>query len=920
MAEVGIGADPHYFFRAGENITLPCVKAVAYGPVCSQVSWFYYYNESSQAVSRIIEGDVERASPGSSRVSLASNCSLILHKVTDEDTGKYVCRVFDQNEMSTTVFLGVLNVSQAPSVPNQNSSEVTVQCSVSRFSRQCRDGMDRRQSRTFTCQYFNAKDLLLISADYTPDLPESQSLFVYIVSAAVAVLLLLAAAAGLFLKMKSKATTQGDPSGTEAGADAENNVTYAVIDHNKAKRKKQVKNSDSVTYSTVNLQNRAKPDHSATYSQVVYRVTRGQVLKQSPGSSRVSLSSDCSLILHNVTDEDAGKYIYRVSDHNLQKDWDTTVYLGVVSAPPSSDPKYSPSSFTIQCSVFRFSRECGDGRIVWSDRNGKITSNVIQYNCVSYLTVERRLSRTFTCRYFNKDNKPFVSVDYTPEVTLQADIYKYFRAGEDVTLPCDRLKNQGPSCSTVDWFYYKDGSKSDVKVSGGQSKDPRLRLNSECSLIVKNASAEDAGLFFCHLSGRTDSDTNVYLSVLTVSRAPPDPNQKNIITFQCKLWRYSGQYCSDGKFYWLDQNKKMLSEQNSYCESSLEVDLQKAHSRTFTCQYQRQSKLVVFAETDPLTKPEVCPQAVFIYKYFRAGEDVTVPCDRLKHQGPSCSNVDWLYDDGSKADIKVSEGQSQDPRLRLNSNCSVTVQNVSSEDAGSFVCRLSGRPDSDTVVYLSVLTVSRAPPDPNQNNITLQCKLWRYRPHDCSGGGFYWLDQDKKNLSVRENVCESSLEVDLQKKYSRTFTCQYHDQGRRLLLVSAETGPFTKPEVTTAPTPKPPNTHNAEGDPNNTMIYIICGAVASVLLLLVVAAVVFVKIKSKSSPQRAEHIYDDPQPAATVVDPESNLTYAMINHKKPAPKTEQSQVVVEDSVTYSAVTIKKRDDSHSAIYSTVNNT
>ncbi|KAK7889532.1 hypothetical protein WMY93_025092 [Mugilogobius chulae] len=330
----------------------------------------------------------------------------------------------------------------------------------------------------FTCQYLE-EGSVLVSAEYSleenSDSPVSQSLSsstVYIVSAAVAVLLLLIVAAGLFFKMKHKRKTlktTEDTEGTKhfspALTDPENHVTYAVIDHHKPKAKKQVVEEDTVTYSAVKLQNTETFDHSAIYSQfegvrtdshlffragenvtlpyqkepnygpecsevswfyyssdmsqeVVLRVTGGSVLKESPGSSRVSLSSDCSLILHNVTEEDAGKYIYRVSDQ--RQHWDTTVYLGVMSvspAPPTSGPNNNPSYLTIQCSVFRFSRRCIDGRIVWSDRNRKITSNVIQINCVSYLTVERRLSRTFTCRYFNSDNKPFVSADYTPEET-----------------------------------------------------------------------------------------------------------------------------------------------------------------------------------------------------------------------------------------------------------------------------------------------------------------------------------------------------------------------------------------------------------------------------------------------------------------------------------------------------------------------
>ncbi|KAK7906672.1 hypothetical protein WMY93_015284 [Mugilogobius chulae] len=407
-------------------------------------------------------------------------------------------------------------------------------------------------------------------------------------------------------------------------------------------------------------------------------------------------------------------------------------------------------------------------------------------------------------------------------------MYRYSRAGGHVTLPCNTVL--GPACSTVDWVYHRTTLSPTVFiVSNGKSLDLGFRRNSDCSLTVLRVSEEHSGRFICSLGISAKTETHVYLSVLTVCPSPPVSAQHGSIRLLCALRRYSELSCFDGTFHWLDQDRKDLSGTTQSCESSVRVDLQSPRSRTFTCQYQDRGEVLVFAEyslrsvqphggeilTDMTTQStttrrnvvesettEVSPQAVYSYKFFRAGEDVTLSCDRLKHQGPSCSSVDWLYDkDGSKSDIKVSKGQSEDPRLRMNSNCSVTVQNVSAEDAGLFRCRLSGRQDSDTVVFLSVLTVSRSPPDPNQNNITLQCKLWRNSRHDCSGGGFYWLDQDKKILSVRENVCESSLMVDLQKTHSRNLTCQYHDQGWRLLLVSAEFN--LKSERVTNPTTAP---------------------------------------------------------------------------------------------------------------------
>ncbi|KAJ0037222.1 hypothetical protein NL108_018619 [Boleophthalmus pectinirostris] len=122
-------------------------------------------------------------------------------------------------------------------------------------------------------------------------------------------------------------------------------------------------------------------------------------------------------------------------------------------------------------------------------------------------------------------------------------------------------------------LHYKTSSSSITKVSGGKVLDSRLTLNPDCSLSVQNVTKEHTGLFLCRQKGRTDLDTNVYLNVLTVSPAPPEPESQSLI-LQCTLWRYSGRTCSAGTLVWLDQNQKVLSEKQKNCESNLTVELQ----------------------------------------------------------------------------------------------------------------------------------------------------------------------------------------------------------------------------------------------------------------------------------------------------------------------------------------------------------
>ncbi|XP_055005789.1 uncharacterized protein LOC110162714 isoform X2 [Boleophthalmus pectinirostris] len=194
----GVGAQTYHFSRAGENATLPCQTGLNYGPECSRVHWIYNSEDDSQSVDKVWQGRVLHG-PGSSRVSLGPNCSLIIDNITDQDKGKYTCSLWASDERNTTFILGVLRVSEVPPGPNHNASVLTVMCSISRYYKKCRLGsilwsyhggniranikqincvsfltVKRGDNRTFTCQYLSSKNKVFISTDYTPDQPSTE--------------------------------------------------------------------------------------------------------------------------------------------------------------------------------------------------------------------------------------------------------------------------------------------------------------------------------------------------------------------------------------------------------------------------------------------------------------------------------------------------------------------------------------------------------------------------------------------------------------------------------------------------------------------------------------------------------------------------------------------------------------------------
>uniref|UniRef100_A0A8C6L1N2 Immunoglobulin V-set domain-containing protein n=1 Tax=Nothobranchius furzeri TaxID=105023 RepID=A0A8C6L1N2_NOTFU len=77
------------------------------------------------------------------------------------------------------------------------------------------------------------------------------------------------------------------------------------------------------------------------------------------------------------------------------------------------------------------------------------------------------------------------------------------------------------NCNTTFWSYIKLGGEAQELVGHGQVKYNRsnaLSLAGNCSLVLRNISAEDAGLYFCLLyerGYRLHPDAPVYIFVVT---------------------------------------------------------------------------------------------------------------------------------------------------------------------------------------------------------------------------------------------------------------------------------------------------------------------------------------------------------------------------------------------------------------------
>ncbi|XP_026196753.1 uncharacterized protein LOC113149110 isoform X2 [Anabas testudineus] len=191
--------------------------------------------------------------------------------------------------------------------------------------------------------------------------------------------------------------------------------------------------------------------------------------------------------------------------------------------------------------------------------------------------------------------------------------YLYYTPGHEAVLSCKSPSDT--SCSMINWLYNRVTSQTENEVENGKVvtssvRVGRLSLNTDCSLVINNITAEDAGLYTCRWGGDTDSDVTIYLSVLTISPSPPDvdPNRDDKVTLKCSLSTYSHlPPCKQDSIRWVDETGTVLrgegvvyeSIRQMSCVSVLTVKHQRGHNRRYTCQFVDEDDVKIEAEYPP---------------------------------------------------------------------------------------------------------------------------------------------------------------------------------------------------------------------------------------------------------------------------------------------------------------------------------
>uniref|UniRef100_A0A672H7T2 Ig-like domain-containing protein n=1 Tax=Salarias fasciatus TaxID=181472 RepID=A0A672H7T2_SALFA len=179
----------------------------------------------------------------------------------------------------------------------------------------------------------------------------------------------------------------------------------------------------------------------------------------------------------------------------------------------------------------------------------------------------------------------------------------------------------------------------------------------------------------------------------------------------------------------------------------------------------------------------------FYELYQRPGDDVLLPCLQVSLSETRCSDIDWIYskDQRTSTDVRNGEVEKRSPRaaiLSLLTNCSLTINNITAEDAGQYICLYMKDPTKDTHVFLNILTISRSSTDTDPNkDVTLSCSLFKY-DRQCEPRSLRWVNEMGAELIGEgdgfkyggQKNCTSYLTVKLQIEHSRRYTCQYVDR------------------------------------------------------------------------------------------------------------------------------------------------
>ncbi|XP_039454962.1 uncharacterized protein LOC120433178 isoform X1 [Oreochromis aureus] len=153
------------------------------------------------------------------------------------------------------------------------------------------------------------------------------------------------------------------------------------------------------------------------------------------------------------------------------------------------------------------------------------------------------------------------------------------RVGDEVTLSCGNVTDDQDKCNATTWLFTSSSNTIAITLfehgdihKNAKTKSHKLSVTANCSLVIRNVSAEDVGQYNCRKFSKSekkqDRDIPVFLSLVNMTAH----KDKNTVTLSCSVLKYSKcQYTVK----WLykdediDNNAKDFETSQSTCSASV---------------------------------------------------------------------------------------------------------------------------------------------------------------------------------------------------------------------------------------------------------------------------------------------------------------------------------------------------------------